>query len=511
MAHKLLRASLVFSIMTFFCRILGFIRDMVAAYVFGVTPLYDAYLLSSRLPNLLRRLVAEGAFTQAFIPITAEYKINHEHELHEFLACVSGNLLLVVTVLAGIGIILAPLIISITAPGFMRDQTLYMVAVHMLKITFPYIIFISMTAFGTAVLNTYGAFGIGASTPILLNLALIGASLIALTQQISELILPWAMLVGGVLQLLLTYYGLKQKKLFFWPKVNWRHQGVIRVMKLMVPAIYGAAGGQINVLVGSIFASLLGAGSITWLYYASRFMELPLALLGVTLSTVLLPKLAQEWSKNDKASFNAIVDWGLRLVLILTLPAVIGLYLLAKPILLTLFLSGKFTTHDVIMASVSLQGYSLAIIGLILTKILASVCYAVQDLKAPVIISSVCIVVNIVVSAILMRYLGVTGIALATSIAAILNAGLLFSWIGYKRYYIKATGWNTYGMQILLANLIMAITLFYGIPEFSVWVEFSVINRVLALSTLVVVGGGIYLISLYLLGIKPQRLLAENY
>lgn len=491
--------------MTLLSRILGFVRDMVAAYVFGAGPGYDAFILAFRIPNLMRRLFAEGAFSQAFVPVLSEYKLHNEHaEIRQFTSKVFGCLGLVVLLVSILGMLAAPLIIRLFAPGFDHSAIKMHLAVDMLRITFPYIFFISLTALVGGILNSYGRFGAAAFTPIFLNICMIIASLCCAGWfEVPEKALAWGVCVGGVIQFIFLIGFLKQDDLLTWPKINWQDAGVRRVLTLMLPATFGAAVNQINIMVDTLFASFLPNGSISWLYYSDRLMEFPLGIFGVAFATVALPNLARSHAAQAKEEFSATLDWGVRCVLLVGVPAMLGLYLLAGPLLATLFQSGRFLASDVIMSSKSLMAYALAVVGIMLSKMLSSAFYACKDIKTPVRISVVILITNVVLISLFIGPFAHAGVALATSLSSVINAIILWILLIKKNLYTPQAGWRLFLIRLLAANVVVFIAIKVIVPEVAQWVSWSARVRIYWLLPIIVLSVVIYSGVLLISGLRP--------
>lgn len=498
--------------MTLLSRILGLIRDMVAAYVFGTSVGYDAFLVANRIPNLMRRLFAEGAFSQAFVPTLSAYRQQQGRaEVLQFISKVTGGLSLVLLLVTIAGVLGAPLLLKLFAPGFKAGSSKTLMAITMLRITFPYIFFISLTALVGGVLNAYGYFAAAAITPIFLNISMITASLCARQFfAIPELALAWGVFWGGIIQLVFLLYFLAKSKLLVWPSIDWQAPGVKRVLTLMVPAIFGASINQINIMVDTFFASFLPSGSISWLFYADRLMEFPLGIFGVGFATVILPNLSRLHTINAKAEFSLALDLGIRCVLLIGVPAMLGLYFLAGPLLATLFQSGKFVANDVVMSSNSLMAYSLAVIGIMLSKILSSAFYACHDIKTPVRISIIILIANILLISVLILPLAHVGLALATSLSAILNAGILWYQLIKKNLYQLQAKWQLFLLRLISANVILSIVLKIFTPNLAKWMVWGVKTKLCWLIPLV--GGGIfvYIGVLLLSGLRPRDFIMHS-
>lgn len=490
--------------MTFVSRILGFLRDIMIARIFGAGMATDAFFVAFRIPNLLRRLFAEGAFSQAFVPILAEYKNTRTHEetrnLIDHIATLLGVVLFFVTAL---GIIAAPFIIYASAPGFTTEPEKFDLTVQLLQITFPYILFISLVALAGGILNTYGKFNVPAITPAFLNLSFIGCAL-WLTPLIDPpvLALAWAVFIGGILQLVFQIPFLLKLKLM--PRLHFRNPdtGAWRVIKLMGPAIFGVSVSQLSLLINTIFASLLVTGSVSWMYYADRLMEFPAGLLGVALGTILLPSLAKHYSTNSTEEYSRLLDWGLRMTILLTLPAALALALLSVPLITTLFHHGAFTEHDVWMTREALVAYSVGLLGIILVKVLAPGFYARQNIKTPVKIAIITLIATQLMNLAFIFPLQHAGLALAIGLGACLNAGLLFYQLRKQAIYQPQPGWLIFFSKILLALAAMGVVLWFTAGSDASWLNGSALSRATQLSGVVLAGAISYFAALWLLGFR---------
>ena len=399
--------------MTTISRVLGLVRDVVIANYFGAKEGTDAFFVAFRIPNFFRRLFAEGAFSQAFVPVLSEYKTQRtDDDVKGLIDNVAGYLGGAVLLISIIGVVCAPVIVMIFAPGFLAIPGRYDLTVTMLRITFPYLLFISLTAFAAGIFNTYGRFGVPAFTPVLLNLSLIMAA-IGLAPMLEQpvIALAWGVLIGGMVQLGFQVPFLWRLKRLPRPRLRRQHEGVRRIFRLMLPAVFGVSVTQINLLVDTLIASFLVTGSVSWLYYSDRLVEFPLGVFGVALATVILPSLSQRHAEGSAEVFSHTLDWALRWVMVIGAPAMLGLILLAGPMLTTLFQYGAFQDHDVTMASRSLMAYTVGLLGYILIKILAPGFYARQDTRTPVRIGIIAMVANIVLNIILVFPLAHAGLA----------------------------------------------------------------------------------------------------
>jgi len=505
---NLLNALAKIGSMTFISRILGFVRDTLIARVFGAGMLSDAFIVAFKIPNLLRRVSAEGAFSQAFVPILAEYKsqrsFDDTHSLINRVATWLGLILVAVTVL---GMLAAPWIVALIAPGFQADPAKMTLTAELLRITFPYIFFISLVSMAGGVLNTYNRFGIPAFTPVWLNLSMIVAVLFFADHFAEPIkVLAWAVFVGGLLQLLFQIPFLKQIGLL--PKFDLHRQddGVWRILKLMGPAVLGVSVAQISLIINTIFASFLVTGSVSWLYYADRLMEFPTGVLGVALGTILLPSLAKAYASRDSGEYAQLLDWGLRLTFILAAPAAVALAVLAAPLVITLFHYGKFTGHDALMTQHALLAYSLGLLGLILVKILAPGFYARQNIKTPVKIAVFTLVITQLMNVlfVFIMQLQHVGLALAIGLGACINAGLLYYHLRKADIFQPQPGWPLFLLKLSAALSVMAVTLYFSMGDSVAWLSFGLLQRLLYLSGLVALGGLSYFASLWLLGFRPR-------
>lgn len=513
MSIQLLKSTVVVGAMTFLSRVLGFIRDMVIAHFFGASLGLDAFIVASKIPNFFRRLFAEGAFSQAFVPMLSEYRSKETHEeVQTFVNRVCGCLMLSLFVVTVLGILFSPIFITLFAPGFAaEDNGRFTLASEMLRITFPYLLFISLTAFGGGILNSYGKFAMPALTPIFLNIAMI-ATIFLLAPYLSEPVtaLAWGIFLGGIIQLLFLLPFLKKIRLLPIPEFHWKDKGVQRILTLMTPAILGVSVNQLNLMLSSVFASFLPVGSVSWLYYAERLMEFPLGGFGVALATVVLPQLSRQHAKENHQDFSATLDWGVRWVLLVGLPASIGLCLLAGPLLTTLFQSGRFTDHDVLMSQTCLMAYSLGVMGFMLVKIFASAYYAKQEIKRVVHFAMFTIGINAVFSIIFIQFLQHTGLALATSLAALINAGLLWFGLLRRKIYQVQPGWGLFTLRLVLAGTAEALVILYFSPDIGSWFSFDVFKRVTTLMYLMAGSILAYVGTLFATGLRVHHVLMKN-
>ncbi|MFD3299717.1 murein biosynthesis integral membrane protein MurJ [Aquipseudomonas alcaligenes] len=505
---NLLKSLAAVSSLTMVSRVLGFVRDTLIARIFGAGVASDAFVVAFKLPNLLRRIFAEGAFSQAFVPILAEYKTQQgEEATRTFLAYVAGLLTLVLALVTLLGMLAAPWIVWVSAPGFADEPERFALTVDLLRVTFPYILLISLSSLLGAVLNTWNRFSVPAFVPTLLNV-----SMIIFTVWLSPyfdppiMALGWAVLVGGLAQFLWQLPALKQVGMLVLPRLSLRDTGVWRVLRQMGPAVFGVSVGQISLIINTIFASFLVAGSVSWMYYADRLMELPSGVLGVALGTILLPALAKTYASADRADYSKLLDWGLRLCFLLVLPCTLALAIIAEPLIVSLFQYGKFTAHDSAMTQQALVAYSVGLLALILVKILAPGFYAQQNIKTPVRIAIVSLLATQAMNALFIFVIDLrhAGLALSISLAACLNAGLLYWQLRRKGIYLPQPGWAKFLAKLVLAVLVMVAVLLVLMHYMPAWEEGGMLLRLLRLGVLVAAGASAYFAVLALLGFRPR-------
>jgi len=501
---SLLRALATVSSMTFISRILGFVRDLVIARAFGAGFATDAFFVAFKLPNLLRRLFAEGAFSQAFVPIFAEYKNRRgEQEARLLVDRVAAVLALALFVVALIGVLAAPLIIYVTAPGFAATPDKFGLTVDLLRITFPYIFFISLTALAGGILNTYSRFSVPAITPVLLNLSFIGFALWGAPYFDPPVTaLAWAVFVGGVAQLALQVPFLARLGLLPRFRLDFRDEGVRRILRQMGPAVFGVSIGQVSLVINMIFASFLVTGSVSWLYYADRLMEFPIGLLGVALGTILLPSLSRHYADRSPQEYSGLLDWGLRLTLLLAAPAAAALALLAVPLVATLFHYGAFGAADVFATRRAVLAYSLGLIGLVMVKVLAPGFYARQDIRTPVKIAIVTLALTQVMNFAFIWPLQHAGLALAIGLGACINAALLLRGLLRRDIYRPLPGWPVFLLKLAIAVYIMGAMLWLASGSDASWLAMGAATRAVNLTGVVLLGAASYFMVLWLLGFR---------
>ncbi len=512
--RKLILKTSVVSVMTLLSRVLGLVRDVVFARFFGASLVMDAFLVANRIPNMLRRFFAEGAFSQGFVPVMARYRERHSHDdAREFVDAVAGTFGIILFVVTLFGVVAAPLLVAIVAPGFIGEDGRFDLATLMLRFTFPYLFFVSLTAFAGGILNTYGRFAVPAFTPVILNVVLIGGA-VWLSPRLEEpgMALAYAVFIAGVCQLLFQLPFLMRIRAMPRPKWALRHEGVRRAGKLMLPAIFGSSVAQINVLVGGIIASMLGVGKISLLYYSDRLMEFPLGLFGIALATVTLPYLSRLHSSAAHKEFSATLDWSMKLVMLIAVPAAIGLIMLSEPLVATIFYGGEFTADDVAMTALALEAFALGLVGFSFVKILAPAFFAREDTRTPVKIALVALAVNFALSVLLAWYLthigfagSHAGLALAISVAAIVNAWLLFARLRRDAVLNLSRGWGLFLTQVAAASGVMALLLAWLRQPTSWWLDLAVFDRVLWLCGTIVAAAAAYFVVLLAAGLRPSK------
>ncbi|MCK4674434.1 MAG: murein biosynthesis integral membrane protein MurJ [Gammaproteobacteria bacterium] len=515
MSTKLLRSTFTVGGMTLLSRVFGLLRDITLATFFGATGGTDAFLVAFKIPNFMRRLFGEGAFSLAFVPVLSEYREKHDKaalkDLVNHVAGTLGGFLLVLSIL---GMIFAPALVYLFAPGFTSDAGQLQLTADLLRITFPYIFFIALVAFAGGILNSFHQFAIPAFTPVLLNICLI-ASVFFLAPYFDEplMALAWGVAIAGLTQLLLQFPALLKLGLMPIPKIKRGHEGVKKIIKLMIPAIFGSSVAQINLLLDTVIASFLVTGSVTWLYYSDRLLEFPLGVLGIAIATVILPTLSQQHARASTEQFNQTLNWALRLVTLITIPACAGLFILAGPILASLFEYGKFSAHDTYFSSLSLMAYMLGLPALIVIKILAPGFYARQDTRTPVrfgIIAMVCnMFLNIlfVVPLVFMDYHAPhVGLALATSFSAYINAILLYRGLREKAVFQPQAGWPAWLFRIIIASIAMAAVVIWLTPDAIQWSQWLLVERLTRLGLIIISGAFVYFVLLWLQGLRPGQL-----
>lgn len=511
MSKALFKSTGVVASMTLLSRILGFVRDMVVAQLFGVNASVDAFNVAFKIPNFMRALFAEGCFSQAFVPVLSEYRQQRElTEIRLFISRVAGSLISFLTLLTVIAIIAAPLIVLIFAPGFMPGMPRFDMATHMLRITFPYLMLISLTAFAGAILNSYSFFAIPAFTPVLLNICMIVAAFFIAPHFATPVVgLAWGVLLAGLVQLLFQLPFLYQRQLLPMPRWGWFDPGVKRILKLMLPALFGASIGQISLLLNTVFASFLPVGSVSWLYYSERLAYFPLGVFGVALATVITPHLSREHTAQSKESFAQALDWGVRCNLLIGIPCAIALWILAGPMITTLFKYGRFQEFDVAMTQRSVIAYAIGLPAFMLVKVLSSGFYARQDIKTSVRIGIKAMLANMALNAALIFPLKHAGLALAASLAACFNVALLWRTLIKHQVYRFYIYWKSFYARLIVANLLMGLYLWLAAGSLQQWLNWSGKERLLHLLLTILIAMAIYFTSLFASGLRLHHLRAK--
>jgi putative peptidoglycan lipid II flippase len=513
--ERLLTATTVVGFMTVLSRITGLARDIAFSAWFGSSPVMEAFIVAFRIPNLMRRFFAEGAFSQAFVPVISEYRTQKSHaETRELVSHVAGTLGVALFVISAVGVVAAPLFVLAFAPGFVGRDGQLDLAVDMLRFTFPYILFVSLTAFAGSVLNAHGRFAVAAFTPVLLNVVMIVfAGLVGPMLDEPALGLAAGVFAAGVIQLAFQLPFLKRLDLLPRPRVSFRHEGVRRILKLMMPAVFGSSVMQISILLDTLIASFLLAGSVTWLYYSDRLVEFPLGVLGIALATVILPRLSEHHAAKSAQTFSDTLDWALKLVVVIGVPAAVALALLAEPLMATLFLRGEFTQRDVEMAAASLRAYAPGLLGFILVKVLAPGYFARQDTRTPVRVGLQSLALGAVLSGVFVLVLLRTGwapahagIAAATACSALANSALLLAGLRKNGVYRAGPGWVALAWRVAAPSAAMALALIGGQALAGDWFVMSTLERVASLAALVGTGAAVYFLACYLVGLRPSEL-----
>lgn len=514
MAVSVARSSGVVGALTFASRILGFVRDVLFAVLFGAGPGMDAFLVAFKIPNFMRRLFAEGAFAQSFVPVLSSTRQNEsEAEVQELADVVAGTFGLILFGITVVGVLAAPVLILVFAPGFASTPDQFDLAVDMLRITFPYLLFISLTAFAGGILNTWGRFAIPAFTPVLLNICLIGAAtLLAGHFDRPVMALAVGVFIAGIAQLLFQLPFLKRIGMLPRPRWGWRNSRVRRILKLMVPILFGSSVAQISLLLDTLIASLLAHGSVSWLYYADRLMEFPLGVFSIAIATVILPHLSVRHAAASAQAFSDTLDWALRMLLVIGLPAMLGLLLVAGPLVATLFNYHSFTTYDTRMTRYALMAYAFGFMGFSLVKILVTGFFAREDSRTPV----RCAVISLAVAmAGNLLFVGLfvwldwaaphVGLALGTSLGAFVNAGLLYRYLRRDAVYRPGPGWARLIGPVFVASVVMTALIVFGMADMPVWLARDMVQRAAWLLFWITAAVAAYFSVLALLGVRPRH------
>jgi putative peptidoglycan lipid II flippase len=505
---NLRNALLSVSGLTLLSRLAGFGRDWLIALYFGAGANTDAFFVAFRFPNLLRRLFAEGAFSQAFVPMLITEKNRDRKNYHQFISQTASLLLILLMLVAIIGVLFAPTLVRITAPGFVEQPEKFALTVFLTRWCFPYIVLVSLLALISSVLQCEKKFTAPALAPVFLNLSFIVAVLFTLDWWENPVhALGYAALAGGVLQLFVPLFAVHRLGLMpRWNRYFLDNPAVINLLKNMVPATLGVASGQINLLLNTVFASFLVSGSVSWLYYADRIMELPVGLLGAALAVIILPSLSQAVIDQSRERLQLLVDWGLRLALIITLPASLAFFWCAPMIFLTLFHYGAFTAESALQSGSALSVYGIGLFPLIAQKVLAPVFYAQKNLRTPALIGLGALVVNQLQNLLWVRWLqwGHVGLALSISLTAVLQCALLYALLWQQRAVLPNRALLIFIGKLLVALFALAIVIVAVNPAWSWWLAASVGERAVRLSWLV--GGSVlvYAGAWWCLGLRPR-------
>lgn len=492
--------------MTLISRLLGFVRDMLIARLFGVDLATDAFFVAFKIPNFLRRLFTEGAFAHAFVPIVTEYKENSDPvSLKQFINKSTGTLAVILLAITLIGVIIAPLLIVLLAPGFSWQGTQHDLAVQMLQITLPYLFFIGLTALAGSILNAHDKFAVPALTPVFLNLCMIATAIYLAPKMHNPVIaLAWGVFIAGIVQVLFQLPALIQLGLLPRLKVDFKDPGIQHFLKQLLPSIFSVSVTQINLLLDTLVASFLTVGSVSWLYYSDRLVEFPVGILGLALGSVILPHLSKNTAPENCAAFSHTIDWGLRLAILVGMPATLGLILLAEPLLSTLFQYKEFDAEDVILSAQSLRAYAVGVLGYILIKVLVGGFTARQDMKTPVRYGVYAMIASLALN-VLAIPLHHAGLALATSLGAFINVGLLLKTLLKQQVYRPTAGWLLFTIRIVLASAAMSWVLYFYVKPVW-WQDWNSSERVLNLLLWVSIGMVIYGATLLLSGLRLRHL-----
>ncbi len=515
MSKRLLKSGLIVSAMTFLSRILGLVRDVVVANLMGAGASADVFFFANKIPNFLRRLFAEGAFSQAFVPVLTEYHAQgDDNKTRQLIAKASGTLGVLVTIVTLFGVLGSFVVSAIFGFGWFLDwmhggpaAEKFELASFLLKITFPYLWFITFVALSGAILNTLGKFAVSSFTPVFLNVMIISCALwLSPNLAQPEIGLAIGVFLGGLVQFVFQLPFLWKEGMLVRPQWGWNDPGVTKIRTLMIPALFGVSVSQINLLFDTFIASFLATGSISWLYYSDRLLEFPLGLFGIAIATVILPALSRKHVDAQSEGFASTMDWGVRMVILLGLPAMLGLMVLAKPMLMVLFMRGEFSPSDVHQASLSLFAYASGLLNFMLIKVLAPGYYSRQDTKTPVRYGIIAMFTNMVFNAIFAYFYGYIGLAMATALSALVNMLLLYRGLHVANVYRLTGETLLFIVKIAISGGVMAAVINWQMAEFEVWLSWSIHLRVIWLAGLIALGAVSYLVCAGLLGIRVKHL-----
>ncbi|MDG3088948.1 murein biosynthesis integral membrane protein MurJ [Vibrio hannami] len=519
MSKRLLKSGLVVSTMTLVSRVLGLVRDVVVANLMGAGASADVFFFANKIPNFLRRLFAEGAFSQAFVPVLTEYQASGDKEkTRQLIAKVSGTLGVLVTIVTLFGVLGSGVVTALFGAGWFIDWLnggpsahKFELASMMLKITFPYLWFITFVALSGSVLNTLGKFAVSSFTPVFLNVMIIASALfIAPNLAQPEIGLAIGVFLGGMVQFLFQIPFLIKEGVLVKPQWGWRDPGVVKIRTLMIPALFGVSVSQINLLFDTFIASFLQTGSISWLYYSDRLLEFPLGLFGIAIATVILPTLSRKHVDDHSEAFAQTMDWGVRMVLLLGLPAMLGLMVLAKPMLMVLFMRGEFSPHDVQQASLSLTAYASGLLNFMLIKVLAPGYYSRQDTKTPVKFGIIAMVSNMVFNAIFAYFYGYVGLAMATALSALVNMTLLYRGLHTAGVYKISKETLYFVVKLVISGGAMVAVILSQLDDMSQWLAWGTTERIMMLALMIGLGGLTYAVTALLLGVRFRHLKAAT-
>ncbi|MFC5076677.1 putative peptidoglycan biosynthesis protein MurJ [Vibrio thalassae] len=519
MSKRLLKSGMVVSAMTLVSRVLGLARDVVVANLMGAGASADVFFFANKIPNFLRRLFAEGAFSQAFVPVLTEYHASGDKDkTRDLIAKASGTLGVIVTIVTLLGVLGSGVVTALFGFGWFLDwlhdgpaASKFELASLMLKITFPYLWFITFVALSGAILNTLGKFAVSSFTPVFLNVMIIlCAWFISPNLAQPEIGLAIGVFLGGFVQFAFQLPFLIKEGVLVKPKWGWRDPGVVKIRTLMIPALFGVSVSQINLLFDTFIASFLATGSISWLYYSDRLLEFPLGLFGIAIATVILPALSRKHVDAHSEGFASTMDWGVRMVILLGLPAMLGLMVLAKPMLMVLFMRGEFTPNDVHQASLSLLAYASGLLNFMLIKVLAPGYYSRQDTKTPVKYGIVAMVSNMVFNAIFAYFYGYVGLAMATALSAFINMALLYRGLHLQNVYQISRQTIGFVARLAVAAVVMVLVLRWQLQDMQQWLTWGLTQRVYTLVGLILIGAVSYLVSLMIMGVRPRDLKAAT-
>ncbi len=517
MSKRLLKSGMIVSAMTFISRVLGLVRDVLVANLMGAGASADVFFFANKIPNFLRRLFAEGAFSQAFVPVLTESHAQGDMDkTRELIARAAGTLGVIVSIVTILGVLGSGVVTALFGFGWFLDwmhggpaAEKFDLASVMLKITFPYLWFITFVALSGAILNTLGKFAVSSFTPVFLNVMIILAAWFISPQMSQpEIGLAIGVFLGGLVQFLFQIPFLIKAGVMVKPKWGWRDPGVVKIRTLMIPALFGVSVSQINLLFDTFIASFLQTGSISWLYYSDRLLEFPLGLFGIAIATVILPALSRKHVDAQNEGFAQTMDWGVRMVILLGLPAMLGLMVLAKPMLMVLFMRGEFSPQDVHQASLSLFAYASGLLNFMLIKVLAPGYYSRQDTKTPVKYGIIAMVTNMVFNAIFAYFYGYVGLAIATALSAFVNMALLYRGLHIAEVYQITKRTVFFIIRLAIAGAAMVAAILWQLEGMSVWLGWSFAHRSAVLGMLIGLGAVVYLVVLFLTGARLKDLKA---